>query len=59
MHTQMETFLKKLAVKFIRPEKVMEHKEKFGTFKGLNISLENQRADAADLKRIKSCGKGG
>ena len=30
MHTQTETFLNKLAVKFIRPEKVMEHKEKFG-----------------------------
>ena len=59
MHTQMETFLKKLAVKFIRPEKVMEHKETFGTFKGLDISLENQKADAADLKRIKSCGKVG
>ena len=59
MHTQMETFLNKLAVKFIRPEKVMEHKEKFGTFKGLDTSLENQKADAADLKRIKSCGKVG
>ena len=47
MHTQMETFLNKLAVKFIRPEKVMEHKEKFGTLKGLDISLENQKADAA------------
>ena len=41
MHTQMETFLNKLAVKFIRPEKVMENKEKFGTLKDLDISLEN------------------
>ena len=47
MHTQMETFLNELAVKFIRPEKVMEHKEKFGTLKGLDISLENRKADAA------------
>ena len=37
MHTQMETFLNKLAVKFIRPEKVMEHKEKFGTLKGWTL----------------------
>ena len=47
MHTQMETFLNKLAVKFIRLEKVMQHKEKFGTLKGLDISLENQKADAS------------
>ena len=47
MYTQMETFLNKVAVKFRRPEKVMEHKEKFGTLKGLDISLENQKADAA------------
>ena len=26
LHTQMENFLNKLAVKFTRPEKVMEHK---------------------------------
>lgn len=41
----MEKFLNKLAVKFTRPEKVMEHKQKFGTLKTLDISLENQKAD--------------
>lgn len=45
MHAQMEKFLNKLAVKFTRPEKVMEHKQKFGTLKTLDISLENQKAD--------------
>lgn len=45
MHAQMEKFLNKLAVKFTRPEKVMEHKQKFGTLKTLDINLENQKAD--------------
>lgn len=45
MHAQMEKFLNKSAVKFTRPEKVMEHKQKFGTLKTLDISLENQKAD--------------
>ena len=57
MHTQMETFLNKLAVKFTRPEKVMEHKEKFGTLKGLDISLENQKADAAVTMGIVTKGR--
>ncbi|KAL9977514.1 hypothetical protein ACROYT_G014923 [Oculina patagonica] len=45
LHIQMENSLNKLAVKFTRPEKVMEHKPKFGTLKGLDISLENQKTD--------------
>ena len=57
MHTQMETFLNKLAVKFIRPEKVMEHKVKFGTLKGLDISLENQKADDAVTMGIVTKGR--
>ena len=44
MHAQMEKFLNKLAVKFTKPEKVIEHKQKFGTLKTLDISLENQKA---------------
>lgn len=32
MHAQMEKFLNKLAVKFTRPEKVMEHKTKVWNF---------------------------
>ena len=36
---------KKYNVKFTTPEKVMEHKQKFGTLKTLDISLENQKAD--------------
>ena len=38
MHAQMD-------VKFTTPEKVMEHKQKFGTLKTLDISLGNQKAD--------------
>lgn len=57
MHTQMENYLNKLAVKFTRPEKAMEHKKKFRTLKALNISLENQKADENLLVGLVTRGK--
>ena len=53
MHTRMENFPNRLAVKFIRPEKVMEHRQKFRTLKALDISLENQKTDENLVTRWK------
>ena len=47
MHAQMEAFMTKLAVKFVQPEKVREHKQRFGSLKSVDISIENQKADEA------------
>ena len=41
----METFLQKLAAKFVKPKIVMAHKQEKGSLKSLDISFENQKED--------------
>ena len=41
----METFLQKLAAKFVKPDIVMAHKQEKGSLKSLDISFENQKED--------------
>ena len=43
MNAQMETFLRKLAVKFVKPE--VKHKERSENLKSFDISIESQKAD--------------
>ena len=45
MNTQMEAFMQKLAAKFVKPEKIMAHKQVKGSLKSLDISLDNQKQD--------------
>ncbi len=45
MNEQMELFMSKLVAKFVKPEKVMEHKQKNGSLKSLDISISNQKDD--------------
>ena len=41
----METFLQKLAAKFVKPEIVKAHKQEKGSLKSLDISFENKKED--------------
>jgi hypothetical protein len=47
MNEQMEVFMSKLASKFVKPEKVIAHKQNEGSMKSLDISIANQKEDSS------------